>query len=124
MASRILFVDDDAPLRYAMAKALIAEGFEVVSEGEFGPVLVYLESKEPLDLLITDVVMPDGINGLALARMAKARRKDLKVIYVTAFDVPDSERDADMIILRKPISHDELMGAVKGVLATGSTQAS
>jgi CheY-like chemotaxis protein len=70
------------------------------------------------------VVMPDGINGLALARMAKARRKDLKVIYVTAFDLPDSERDADMIILRKPISHDELMGAVKGVLATGSTQAS
>jgi CheY-like chemotaxis protein len=111
-------------LRYALAKALIGEGFKVVSEGEFGPVLLYLESKEPLDLLITDVVMPDGIDGLALARMARARRKDLKVIYVTAYDLPASEREEDMIVLRKPIPHDELMSTVKGVLATGSTQAS
>jgi hypothetical protein len=59
--------------------------------------------------------MPDRVNGFALARMARMRRLDLKVLYLTACDVPSNEAIGK--ILRKPITHDELAAEVRLALA-------
>jgi len=69
--------------------------------------LQILESPQPLDLLITDVVMPDRVNGFALARMARMRRLDLKILYVSAYELPTEEAIGK--ILRKPIAPDALV---------------
>ena len=63
--------------------------------------LQVLESPQPLDLLITDTVMPNSVNGFALARMALLRRLELKILYLTAFDLATEEAAGK--ILRKPV---------------------
>ena len=114
--SHILLVDDEEGFRYAATKALRSAGFDVVSVPDYRGALQTLEGKEPLDLLVTDIVMPDRVNGFALARMARMRRLDLKVLYLTAYDVPSHEAIGK--ILRKPITPDELTAEVRLALAS------
>lgn len=118
MAQRILLVDDDEVFRYACARTIAAAGFDVEEAPDYRKALTILEDKRPLDLLITDVVMPDRINGFALARMARMRHLDLKVLYVTAYDIPTTEAVGK--IVRKPINDDELLTEIH--LALGSSR--
>jgi CheY-like chemotaxis protein len=112
---RILIVDDEEQFRYAAEKALRGAGYAVKSVENYQKALDILVGPEPLDLLLTDVVMPHGINGFALGRMARMRRLDLKVLYMTGYDVPT--REASGKILRKPISDTELLKEVQSALA-------
>jgi CheY-like chemotaxis protein len=57
--------------------------------------------------------MPDRVNGLALARMARLRRPGLGVIYLTAYDIPGADEEALGQILRKPFDSDQLLRAVR-----------
>jgi CheY-like chemotaxis protein len=100
-SSSILFVDDDEAFSYAAAKELRAAGYEVWLAPDHRLALQVLESPQPLDLLITDIVMPNSVNGFALARMALLRRLELKVLYLTAFDLATEEAAGK--ILRKPV---------------------
>jgi CheY-like chemotaxis protein len=96
----ILFVDDDEAFSYAAAKVLRTAGYKVWLAHDYRNALQILESRQPLDLLIT-IVMRNGVNGFALARMARMRRLDLKILYLTAFDFPAEEAAGK--IVRKPI---------------------
>jgi CheY-like chemotaxis protein len=116
--SRILVVDDDPAFGDAIARVLRAVGFEVSLAPDHRLALEDLESTRPIDLLITDIVMPDRVNGVALSRMARMRRPDLKVIYLTAYDIPGVEDEAAGPVLRKPIDEDRLVAEVRRVLAT------
>ena len=62
---RILLVDDEEASGYAAAKVLRKAGFEVSLAPDHRLALQILENPQPLDLLITDVVMPDRVNGFA-----------------------------------------------------------
>src|SRR6476661_6099750 len=75
----ILVVDDDQIFGDAIARVLRTAGFEVSLAPDYRLALENLESTRPIDLLITDIVMPDRVNGVALSRMARMRRPDLKV---------------------------------------------
>jgi CheY-like chemotaxis protein len=112
---RLLLVDDEAGFLYAAEKALRDAGFEVKAASDYQKALDILAGDEQLDLLLTDVVMPKGINGFALARMARMRRLNLKVLYTTAFDVPAHEAIGK--ILHKPISEAALVDEVTHALA-------
>jgi CheY-like chemotaxis protein len=117
--TRILVVDDDQICGDVTARMLRAAGFEVSLAPDHRLALEDLESTRPVDLLITDIVMPDRVNGVALSRMARMRRPELKVIYLTAYDIPGVEDDAIGPVLRKPIDEDRLVAEVRRVLATG-----
>ena len=112
---RILLVDDEEDFRYMAERALRNAGYDVTVAGDYQRALDILVGPEHLDLMVTDIVMPKGINGFALARMARMRRLDLKLLYVTAYDVPTNEAVAK--ILRKPVSDIELVQEVSQVLA-------
>lgn len=119
MTERILLVDDDEAFRYAAAKALGDQGFAVREAADYRVALEILEDKKPLSLLVTDLVMPNGINGFALARMARMRHRNLKVLYMTAYDVPTQEAIGK--ILRKPITSEQLIEEVRLAMASGAS---
>src|SRR5271156_4171917 len=115
---RILLVEDDLGFGEATAKLLRSAGFEVFLAPDHRLALEDLESTRPIDLMITDIVMPDRVNGVALSRMARMRRPELKVIYLTAYDIPGVEDDTIGLVLRKPIDEEQLVAEVRRVLAT------
>jgi len=114
-APTILFVDDEDGFRYATTKALEKAGFAVTAERDYVGALRELESDKRIDLLLTDVVMPDRLHGFALARMARLRRREMKVVYITGYDVPTT--DAVGKVLRKPITEEALVDEIRNVLA-------
>jgi CheY-like chemotaxis protein len=115
---QILMVDDDLVFGDAAARVLRDAGFEVFLAPDHRLALEDLESTRPIDLLITDIVMPERVNGVALSRMARLRRPGLKTIYLTAYDIPGIEDDASGPVLRKPIDPDRLVAEARRVLAT------
>ena len=60
--------------------------------------------------------MPGSVNGLALSRMARMRRKDLKILYVTGYSIPGAEREALGPILLKPVDDQQLVAEVERAL--------
>lgn len=113
--ARVLVVEDEAACRYATKKALTDAGFDVIAAAGYLRALEVICSDEPLDLLLTDIVAPNGVNGFALARMARMRRADLKIMYLTGFDVPHDEALGK--VLKKPVIDDNLVEAVRQTIA-------
>jgi len=112
----ILVVDDDEPFREATASVLRAAGFQVSLAGDYRLALEILESDRPIDLFLVDIVMPDGVNGLALSRMAQLRRPGISIIYLSGYDIPGLEGEALGPIIRKPVDDDSLRGAIARAL--------
>jgi CheY-like chemotaxis protein len=110
----ILLVDDDEAGRYATSKVLERGGFEVTQASDYVRALAIIQSDAPIDLLLTDIVMPEGVHGFALARMARMRRMGMKVLYMTGFDVPTVEAIGK--VLRKPIADEELIREIREAL--------
>ncbi len=111
----ILLVDDEEGFRYAATKALEGAGFAVAAAPDFRDALAVLDGGKAIDLLVTDIVMPKGIHGFALARMARMRHPRLKVLYLTAYDVPTVEAAGK--VLRKPLTDQQLVDEVRLALA-------
>jgi DNA-binding response OmpR family regulator len=117
MAHRILLVDDDDLFHHACGKVITGAGYLVEHAPDYREALPIIDDDQPLALLVTDVVMPNGVNGFALARMARIRRVGIKVLYLTGFDVPTIEANGK--ILRKPIADELLLAEIGACLVTG-----
>jgi DNA-binding response OmpR family regulator len=113
----VLVVEDEEVLGKAYGDALCRAGFQVSIAPDFRLALEVLEANRPVDLLVADIVMPSGINGIALARMARMRQRDVKVIYITGHDIPGVENLALGPVLRKPIDGTVLVAEVARALA-------
>jgi CheY-like chemotaxis protein len=111
-------VEDDKPFGEAVGQVLRRAGFDVSVACDFRMALEVLEAERPVDLLLTDIVMPGSVNGIALSRMARLRRCDLKVVYLTGYNVPGVETEASGPILRKPIDDAVLISELERALAT------
>jgi CheY-like chemotaxis protein len=115
--AHILLVEDDAALGDSIGRILRRAGFDVSLAVDFRLALQILEAEQPVDLLLSDIVMPGSVNGIALSRMARLRRRDLKVVYLTGYNIPGIENEALGPILRKPIDDAVLVSEVERVLA-------
>lgn len=114
-AAHILVVDDDEAFCYSTEKVLHAAGYEVSTAPDYRQALACLSGSKPVDLLLTDIVMPNRVNGFALARMAKMRLASLRILYLTAFDTPPHEALGK--VLRKPISEEQLTAEIRSAIA-------
>jgi CheY-like chemotaxis protein len=112
---RVLLVEDTDADRYATKKALSDAGYEVLAATSYMRALELLCGDSPIDLLVTDIVMPSGVNGFALARMARVRRPELKILYLTGYELPMEEALGK--VLRKPIDDLQLVSEVNQAFA-------
>lgn len=76
-----------------------------------------LRSPEQVDLLFTDLVMPGGISGLALARQARAMRPGLHVLLTTGYAGAEASAAEEFPIIAKPFRSAELSVAIAQVMA-------
>ena len=115
-AQRILLVEDDDVFRHTLELILTEAGFDVLAASGYLPALQHLDGGERIDVMVSDIVMPSGVNGLALSRMARMRRPDLGVVNMTAYDIPGAEEEAVGNILRKPFDKNQLLDAIRHAL--------
>jgi len=115
----ILLVEDEEAVRLFSARALRNKGYKVIEARSGRAALdIMSQTSDRIDLLITDVVMPE-IDGPALVEGFRAARPGLKVIFIsgyaeTALKIPAGA--ANMHFLAKPFSLKQLAGKVKDVL--------
>ncbi|OYY72272.1 nitrogen regulation protein NR(I) [Sphingomonas sp. 28-63-12] len=125
MSGRILVVDDDGAIRTVVGQALRRLGHDVKTVGTLADMHAQLAAGLP-DLLITDVVLPDG-NGLDMVAELLATHKNLPVIILSAQNTLTTAVRATEVgafdYLPKPFDLDLLARAVKGALERGRPQA-
>ena len=116
---RILLVDDDAAVRQTLAALLRASGQEVI-EADSGAAAVDWLAATPVDLVITDLGMPQ-VTGWEVARAAKARRADLPVVLLTGWgDQTEAEASADGDVdrvLAKPVPRSTVLAVIAELTA-------
>ncbi|MHA1189095.1 MAG: cell cycle histidine kinase CckA [Alphaproteobacteria bacterium] len=120
-SARILLVEDEEAVRAFAVRALAARGYEVhEAESGIDALDVISKLKEPIDLVVSDVVMPE-MDGPTLLRELRKTQPDLKIIFVSGYaeeafakHLPDDE---SFQFLPKPFTLKELATAVKQTLA-------
>ncbi len=116
-----MVVDDESGIRDLLAEWLGEEGYRVHAAADPVAALSMLDTNREIALLVTDVVMPGGLNGFDLARRAQALCPDLKVIYISAYSMAEAvaqARPAGEPMLRKPFRHEQIMHQVRQTLGT------
>lgn len=115
----VLVVEDDERVRHLSVDALRELGYTVVQASDATQALTVLTMQPRVDLLFTDVVMPD-LDGRRLADRAREQRPDLKVLYTTGYTrnaiVHNGMLDADVAFLPKPFTIEQLALKVRQVL--------
>ena len=116
----VLVVEDEPDVRMIVVDLLEDVGYTVLAadDGAFG--LRILDFETRIDLLVTDVGLPGGINGRQLADAARQRRPDLKVLFITGYaegSAADSGLlDEGMQIMTKPFSLTAFASKVRGMI--------
>ena len=115
----IMLVEDEAAVRTFSQRALVNKGYEVISaeHGEAALELFEEDGQKPIDLLITDVVMP-GMDGPTLAQRIRQSSPDLKIIFMSGYS-EDKLKDymgKNTYFLPKPFTLKLLAAKVKEVL--------
>jgi CheY-like chemotaxis protein len=120
--NKILLVDDDASVRRATRRLLVAEGFEVLEAASAYEALALVKAHAHiLGLVISDITMP-GMNGVELAELLREEPEGPEVL-LTSGDVPEnvrsrSEDELAFPFLQKPATRRELLDAVRAALNT------
>jgi CheY-like chemotaxis protein len=118
---RVLLVEDDKFVRDVVLNVLESFGY-VVTEADSGisAQLVWARHDGQFDLLLTDVVMPGGITGLALAELLRARKPGLKVLLTSGYSGENAgaelAREKGLTFLHKPFSCRVLAETVRQCL--------
>jgi CheY-like chemotaxis protein len=123
----ILLVEDEPLVRETATDMLHALGYRAVTAADGNEALSHLAEHPDVALLFTDVVMPGGLSGFALAQAAHRLRPDLKVVYATGYaeEVVDQRtRPEDGPLIRKPYRLSDLAAALRRALGTESPRPS
>lgn len=120
----VLVVDDEEGLRSLVCRTLRNEGYGTLEAAHGAEALEVIEkTAEPVDLVVTDVVMP-GMDGRELGRRLTQRWPKLPILYISAYDVNDIFRRgsprSSAPFLQKPFPPEGLLTSVRQLLGTAS----
>ena len=116
-----MVVEDEPPVRELVCALLSAQGYKILQAESGAKALeLWKSTKEKIDLVLTDLVMPDRLNGHELAEKLRAEQPNLKVIFTSGYsaDVVGKEfvlRDG-LNYLQKPYHPHKLARAVRECL--------
>ncbi|WP_428377427.1 PAS domain-containing protein [Lichenicoccus sp.] len=116
----VLVVDDEPTVRMLVTEVLENLGYAVIEAQDGTAGLQVLRSDAQIDLLVTDVGLPGGMNGRQLADAARARRPDLKVLLITGYAenavIGNGLLAPGMELLTKPFAMSTLGTRIRGMI--------
>ena len=115
----IMVVEDEASLREMAIESLQDLGYRTLSAANAAQALMQLRERIPVDLLFSDIVMPGGMDGIALLHDARALRPGLTVLLTSGYaDARSGERIPDDVpLLRKPYLREQLAAEIGRLLS-------
>lgn len=117
----ILIVEDDSRILKLLTNQLASLNYKVLAAHSGGTALAILREHPETALLLTDIVLPGGMNGLQIAEAAREIRPDLKVLYTSGYaesELLDRARfDCGTEMLSKPYTQSELSAKIRKALS-------
>jgi len=116
----VLVIDDEPSVRLLMVDVLHEAGYGVLEAADGPAGLNILQSEARIDLLITDVGLPGGMNGRQVADAGRALRPQLKVLFITGYAenavVGNGDLEPGMQVITKPFAIDALANRVRTMI--------
>jgi CheY-like chemotaxis protein len=117
----VLIVDDEPSVRMLVAEVLEGLGYVPIEAADSVAGLKILQSDARIDLLITDVGLPGGMNGRQMADAGRERRPGLKVLFITGYAensvIGNGHLEPGMQVLTKPFPMDALAAGIRDLIA-------
>jgi len=119
----VLVVDDEPTVRMLVTEVLEDLGYMAIEAADGPAGLRVLQSDARIDLLVTDVGLPGGMNGRQVADAGRAVRPELKVLFITGYAenavLSHGHLDPGMHVLTKPFAMEALASRIKELIAGG-----
>ena len=119
----VLVVDDEPIVRMLVAEVLADLGYVALEAADGAAGLKVLLSDARIDLLVTDVGLPGGMNGRQMADAARVARPDLKVLFITGYAehavLSHGHLEPGMHVLTKPFAMEALASRIKDLTVSG-----
>ncbi|HSI41045.1 MAG TPA: PAS domain-containing protein [Xanthobacteraceae bacterium] len=119
----VLVIDDEPMVRMLAIEVLEDLGYEVIDAVDGPSGLKRLQSDVRIDLLVTDVGLPGGMNGRQLADAARQTRPDLKVLFITGYAenaiIGNGQVAPGMQVITKPFTMEDFGNRVRQMLESG-----
>ena len=119
----VLVIDDEPTVRMLVTEVLSDAGYAVIEAPDGPSGLRILEAGGRIDLLVTDVGLPGGMNGRQVADAARVARPDLKVLFITGYAENAAVRngllDPGMAVITKPFVMGDLADKVREMIEGG-----
>lgn len=116
----VLVIDDEPTIRMLVAEVLEDNGYKAVEASDGAAGLHILQSSARIDLLITDVGLPDGLNGRQVADAARLTRPQLKVLFITGYAenaaLGTGQLSPGMHVMLKPFELDQLAVKISEII--------
>ncbi len=120
----ILVVDDEPLVRMVAIEILEELGYRILEAHDGPSAMAILQTQQSIDLLVTDVGLPNGMNGRQVADAARASRPDLQVLFITGYAenavLNHGHLDKGMHVMTKPFPADQFGRRVKELIGKAS----
>lgn len=116
----LLVVDDEPEVRAVAAMQLKKLGYRILLAGDAQEALEILDAEGPIDLLVTDIGLPGGVNGVDLAAAVRDRTPGTSILFLSGYSegavASVAEKDPTAGFLAKPYESTALAGAVRDAI--------
>ena len=116
----VLIVDDEPTVRMLVSEILADLGYTAVEAEDGAAGLNILRSSARIDLVVTDVGLPGGMNGRQMADAGRLLRPELRVLFITGYAenavLSDGDLDPGMHVMTKPFSMEALASRIRALI--------
>jgi PAS domain S-box-containing protein len=116
----VLVVDDEALIRMLVVEVLGDLGYTAIEAADGPQAMRILNSPQHIDLLVTDVGLPNGMNGRQIADAARVTRPGLPILFITGYAenavISNGHLDTGMEVISKPFALDDMTHRIRTML--------